>query len=137
MKSSVVVLVGALLLTGCAADDGRSSGQVGETSNDAISPEWCEALPRAGYASLDRISVDSEWFEVWDVGDDVIAIYEPMQWQEIISYLVLGSERALLFDTGMGIAPISEVVAQLTDLPVTVLNSHTHMDHIGGNAEFS
>jgi glyoxylase-like metal-dependent hydrolase (beta-lactamase superfamily II) len=136
MKSSVVVMVGAFLLTGCATDDRRPEGQVGETSNDAIAPEWCEALPRAGYATLDRIAVDSDWFEVWDVGDDVLAIYEPKQWQEIISYLVLGSERALLFDTGMGIAQISEVVAQLTELPVTVLNSHTHMDHIGGNAEF-
>ena len=74
---------------------------------------------------------------MWDVGEGVVAIYEPRQWQEVISYLVLGSERALLFDTGMGIAPISEVVSQLTDLPVTVLNSHTHMDHTGGNAEFS
>ncbi len=112
-------------------------GQVAETSSDAISPEWCDALPRAGYASLDRIEVESDWFEAWDVGTGVIALYEPKQWQEVISYLVLGRDRALLFDTGMGIARISDVVRQLTDLPVTVLNSHTHMDHIGGNAEFS
>ena len=128
---------GLLLLVACTSDESQPSGQVGETSTDAISPEWCEGLPRPGYASLDRIAVDSDWFEVWDVGEGVVAIYEPRQWQEVISYLVLGSERALLFDTGMGIAPISEVVSQLTDLPVTVLNSHTHMDHTGGNAEFS
>ena len=55
----------------------------------------------------------------------------------MISYLILGTRRALLFDTGMGIGKISKVVAQLTTLPVTVLNSHTHFDHTGGNAEFS
>jgi glyoxylase-like metal-dependent hydrolase (beta-lactamase superfamily II) len=35
------------------------------------------------------------------------------------------------------VAPISKVVHQLTSLPVTVLNSHTHFDHAGGNSDFS
>jgi len=136
MRSLLLVVCGAVLLGACGPGAPPSDEQVGETSASAIAPEWCDALPRAGYASLERVSIDSDWFEAWHVGDGVIAIYEPRQWQEIISYLILGSERALLFDTGMGIASISEVVARLTDLPVTVLNSHTHMDHIGGNAEF-
>ena len=66
----------------------------------------------------------------------MLAIYEPYQFQEVISYLILGTEQALLFDTGMGMSRISAVVRELTPLPVTVLNSHTHYDHIGGNAEF-
>lgn len=114
-----------------------ASDMVGDVSDEAIAPDWCESLPRPGYADLTPVPVESDWFEVWEAGDGVLAIYEPKQWQEIISYLVLGRDRALLFDTGMGIASISEVVVQLTDLPVTVLNSHTHLDHIGGNAEFS
>lgn len=126
----------AVLGGACGAERPGRDTQVGETSSEAISPEWCEALPREGYASLERVQVDSDWFEAWDVGEGVIALYEPKQWQEIISYLILGEDRALLFDTGMGISRISDVVGQLTDLPVTVLNSHTHMDHIGGNAEF-
>ena len=36
----------------------------------------------------------------------------------------------------MGLAPIRPVVEELTGLPVVVLNSHTHYDHMGGNAEF-
>jgi glyoxylase-like metal-dependent hydrolase (beta-lactamase superfamily II) len=137
MRSFVTVIAAVLLFGACGTDGPRPAGQVGETSDDAIPPEWCDALPRAGYASLEPIGVDSDWFEAWDVGEGVIAIYEPKQWQEVISYLVLGSRRALLFDTGMGIAQISDVVEQLTDLPVSVLNSHTHLDHIGGNAEFT
>jgi glyoxylase-like metal-dependent hydrolase (beta-lactamase superfamily II) len=133
-----------VLLVGCGrgtasdgADDPEGTpGAEVANSDSAIMPEWCEGLPRPGYAQLTRVEAGSDWFQVYEVGEGVLAIYEPMQWQEIISYLILGSERALLFDTGMGIAPISAVVAELTELPVTVLNSHTHMDHVGGNAEF-
>jgi len=43
----------------------------------------------------------------------------------------------LLFDTGMGISNIQAVVAGLTKLPVIVVNSHTHNDHVGDNWRFS
>ena len=79
----------------------------------------------------------SDWFEVYRVDPDVYAIYEPRQWQEVISYLIVGRERALLFDTGMGIAEIGAVVSALTDRPVVVLNSHSHHDHVGGNHAFT
>jgi glyoxylase-like metal-dependent hydrolase (beta-lactamase superfamily II) len=97
---------------------------------------WCDLLPREQYLGLERVAVADDWFEVYRVGDGVLALYEPSQFQEVISYLILGTEQALLFDTGMGISPISAVVRELTSLPVTVINSHTHYDHIGGNAEF-
>jgi glyoxylase-like metal-dependent hydrolase (beta-lactamase superfamily II) len=77
------------------------------------------------------------WFQVYEAADRVYAIAEPYHFQETLSYLIVGDERAILFDTGMGFVPISPVVARLTQLPVTVLNSHTHYDHVGGNSEFS
>jgi glyoxylase-like metal-dependent hydrolase (beta-lactamase superfamily II) len=40
------------------------------------------------------------------------------------------------FDTGMGIGDIRHVATELTRLPVVVLNSHTHADHVGGNWAF-
>ena len=43
----------------------------------------------------------------------------------------------MLFDTGMGIGNIQAVVAGLTKLPVSVVNSHTHNDHVGDNWRFS
>jgi glyoxylase-like metal-dependent hydrolase (beta-lactamase superfamily II) len=36
----------------------------------------------------------------------------------------------------MGISDIKKVTAELTKLPIVVLNSHTHDDHVGGNWEF-
>lgn len=78
-----------------------------------------------------------DWFEVYRIRPGVFAIYEPHQFEEVISYLILGDKKAMLFDTGLGVGKISAVVGELTKLPIIVLNSHTHFDHIGGNAEFS
>lgn len=99
-------------------------------------PDWCRALPRTEYKTLARVPVPDPWFEVYRVAPGVFAIYEPHQAEETISYLILGSERALLFDTGMGISDLKKVTGQLTRLPIVVLNSHTHNDHVGDNWEF-
>jgi glyoxylase-like metal-dependent hydrolase (beta-lactamase superfamily II) len=102
----------------------------------AEQPEWCKKLPRPAYAKLERVAITDNWFEVYKIRSGVFAIYEPHQFEEVISYLIPGSDRALLFDTGMGISNIKNVVAELTSLPVIVLNSHTHNDHVGDNWRF-
>lgn len=100
-------------------------------------PEWCRALPRPEYRALERVSMPDRWFEVYRIRSGVFAIYEPHQQEEVISYLILGDKRALLFDTGMGISNIKKLVEHLTRLPVSVINSHTHNDHVGENWRFS
>ena len=97
---------------------------------------FCERLPRPAYAAFQKHATSNDWFEVYEVETGVWAIYEPFQWQEVISYLIIGTDTALLFDTGNGIGNIKVIVDQLTDKPVQVLNSHTHFDHIGGNHYF-
>jgi glyoxylase-like metal-dependent hydrolase (beta-lactamase superfamily II) len=104
---------------------------------EPLRPQWCRELPRSEYKTLERINLHSDWFEVYRIRPGVYAIYEPHQFEEVISYLIVGARRALLFDTGLGVASIHDLVTQLTRLPITVLNSHTHFDHTGGNAEFS
>ena len=99
-------------------------------------PEWCRALPRAEYKSLERVPVSDAWFEVYKPAPGVFAIYEPHQAEETIGYLIIGKDRALLFDTGMGISDIKKLTAELTKLPIIVLNSDTHDDHVGGNWQF-
>ncbi len=75
-----------------------------------------------------------DWFVTKHIDDTTLLISEP---PHVNSYLLLGSTRAVLFDTGMGIANIKEVVDELTDLDVLVVNSHYHFDHSGGNHLFS
>jgi glyoxylase-like metal-dependent hydrolase (beta-lactamase superfamily II) len=102
----------------------------------AQTPDWCRDLPRPAYQKLERVKVADPWFEVYRVQPGVFAIYEPHQSEEVISYLILGTKRALLFDTGMGISDIKKLVEELTRLPVSVVNSHTHNDHVGDNWRF-
>ncbi|HXW56330.1 MAG TPA: MBL fold metallo-hydrolase [Candidatus Cybelea sp.] len=100
-------------------------------------PAWCRNLPRPEYKKLERIPSPDAWFEVYRVAPQVFAIYEPRQFEEAISFLILGRQRAALFDTGLGIGDIRKVVHSLTLLPIVVINSHTHDDHVGDNWEFS
>jgi len=99
--------------------------------------DWCSKPLRPGLEKLKEIKTSCAWFKVYDVGHNTYAIDEPYNWEETIAYLIIGKDKALLFDTGMGLDTISRVVRELTKLPVVVLNSHTHPDHIGGNTEFS
>ncbi len=55
---------------------------------------------------------------------------------ECCANLVVGEEKALLFDTGSGIDDMYGAVRSITSFPLIVVNSHGHFDHIGGNEQF-
>jgi glyoxylase-like metal-dependent hydrolase (beta-lactamase superfamily II) len=98
---------------------------------------WCAQLPRAANTALPIVRTRSDWFHVHQAAPGVFALIESDQFQEAISYLIVGNTQALMFDTGIGVVAIRPVVEQLTTLPVTVVNSHSHYDHVGGNHEFA
>lgn len=130
-----VLLWSLLMLAACGgADDAGDNPQV--TNRGADRDHWWDELPRPAWQAFEKIPQPQDWFEVYRVSDGVFAIYEPGQFEEVISFLITGEERALLFDTGLGIGDMHRVVDGLTDLDVVVLNSHTHYDHIGGNHQF-
>lgn len=57
-------------------------------------------------------------------------------WQANVG-LVVGTERALLVDTGAGPAQAAwllDRVRELTALPLVAVNTHAHFDHVFGNA---
>ena len=77
------------------------------------------------------------WFTVERIDDHTYAISEYKHWEQTHCYLLLGTERALLIDTGLGVEKIRRVVESLTSLPLIVVTTHVHWDHIGGHWNFS
>ena len=55
---------------------------------------------------------------------------------ESTCYLLCGREKAMLIDTVNGMEDLHAIVRTLTDLPLIVVNTHGHCDHIFGNAFF-
>ena len=72
------------------------------------------------------------WFTVEAIDRDTFAISEYKHWEETHCYLICGTEKAILIDTGLGVDNIKAVVDRLTDLPATAITTHVHWDHIGG-----
>jgi glyoxylase-like metal-dependent hydrolase (beta-lactamase superfamily II) len=125
---ALAALLASAGIAGCSEGDGTS---------ELIQPsEWWRVHPRPVYATLEKIGTYQEWFDVYRLAEGTYALYEPNQFEEAISYLVLGSERGVLIDAGTGIGDVRQVVEGLTDLPVSVVLTHEHYDHIGGAYRF-
>lgn len=145
MKSSISVFLLLAVLGGCGREELPAGGEntaepietTPERASELVQPRnWWDVLPRSVYATLEKVGEFQDWFQVYKLPDGTFAIYEGYQFEEALMYLVIGTERAALIDTGTGIGRLDEVVAALTDLPVQVINTHEHYDHVGGNYRF-
>ena len=79
----------------------------------------------------------NDWFTIDKVDRDTYIVSEYRHWEETHCYLLNGTERSLLIDTGLGICNISEVIKQLTGNPVIAIATHIHWDHIGRHKYYS
>ena len=53
-----------------------------------------------------------------------------------LCYLVEGTEKAMLIDTGFGVGDTKALCERLTDKPLVVVDTHSHGGHILGNFQF-
>lgn len=74
-----------------------------------------------------------DWFTVDKIDAETYIISEYRHPEETHCYLLIGKERCLLIDTGLGISNVSETVRFLTNKHVTAVATHIHWDHIGGH----
>lgn len=77
------------------------------------------------------------WFDVKQIDDDTYVISEYGHTEETHCYLLKGSEGSVLIDTGIGVSDIRKVTDQICSLPVTVLTTHAHWDHIGSHLSYN
>jgi glyoxylase-like metal-dependent hydrolase (beta-lactamase superfamily II) len=80
-----------------------------------------------------------EWFARERVGDVIWRLWEPFvdPFARCNIWFVRGRDRALLVDTGLGVASLHEAAADLFEQPTLALATHYHFDHTGSLHEFN
>lgn len=81
----------------------------------------------------DQVILD-RYFSYIKVTDNVYRILVDRKYCN--TELVVGAEKAAVIDCGLGFGDLPAAVRKLTDKPLILFNTHCHVDHIGGNAQF-
>jgi len=63
-------------------------------------------------------------------------VYRITSAENVFCELLVGSQYAMLIDTGFGLGDLSATVRGITDRPLIIVNTHGHLDHTCGNAQF-
>lgn len=74
-----------------------------------------------------------DWYDVTTATSHSYRIVEGPYYGQ---FLIVGSERALVIDAGVGVGDLRGLVAELTDRPTMLLLTHWHWDHLGNAAQF-
>lgn len=72
-------------------------------------------------------------FSASPIGSGIYQVWCP---GKVSCFLAIGRDRALLMDSGYGLGDLRGFIAALTDRPVMLVNSHGHIDHVGGDFQF-
>ena len=92
--------------------------------------------PESPCSGFKRIPLSEDWFEAYEIARDLFVFYEPRHYEGTLVNLIIGERKAALIDTGCGIGNLRKAVEAVTDKPVIVINTHTHLDHLGSNRQF-
>ena len=87
------------------------------------------------------LPVAETWFKATRIDDDTTLIIEPHihVLEQANMWLVEGTDRDMILDTGMGVIPFKPYLDTLRRDPskeIICVSSHTHIDHIGAVHEF-
>ena len=74
--------------------------------------------------------------DFYNVEEILPRVYRIGSGENVFEFLFVGEEKALLFDTGYGFGDLAGTVRDITSLPLVIVNSHGHLDHVCGNFQF-
>lgn len=87
--------------------------------------------------NYDHFQVSKQKDYLYVIKENISLVHPVYRNDPLNIYLILGSQTALLLDTGCGLYPLKPIVDQLKGKrKLLVLNTHTHWDHVLGNEEF-
>jgi hydroxyacylglutathione hydrolase len=94
--------------------------------------------PTSGHGEeVKNVLASDGYYEVTRIDAGTFAIHEPQDRFHNVAYVVKGSQRSILIDSGTGSRDIAFVADKVTKKPMTVVASHLHHDHIGSHASFT
>jgi len=84
------------------------------------------------------LPIADRWFDRRVIDDAITLLWEPhvIPLMQCNIWHVAGRDHDLVIDTGMGVARLTDELADLVDKPVTAVATHSHGDHIGSHHEF-
>jgi glyoxylase-like metal-dependent hydrolase (beta-lactamase superfamily II) len=90
-------------------------------------------------AASASLPVQDPWFEVTQLSPGLFRITEPgcHRWVRANCFLILGRDRDILVDSGMGVAALRPILDRLSSRPRLVFTTHAHVDHVGSHPEFA
>jgi glyoxylase-like metal-dependent hydrolase (beta-lactamase superfamily II) len=96
-----------------------------------------ESMQLRGIAIVSRSGRDDGIMaKIKKIFDNTWSITESGKYSSVKMYLLVGSEKGVLIDSGYGKLDLDTLVRRVYQGPVTIINTHGHLDHIGGNRFF-
>ncbi len=137
--SLMALLIGAQACTSLPDQGPRPGESPDELLVDLASIHWIHGAQDCDAARIDPEY--TEWQQVrYQVDTYIFRQNKCSNYEAPFVYLLIGTDRALLIDTGATIesgASLLGAVRDITDAPLIVAHSHGHGDHTQGDGAFS
>jgi len=125
-KPLLLLFLVLTILFSCQTNTSETKASTEKVENRGANKEnWWDKLPRPEWKKFQQIQTSSQWFEAYQITPTIQAIYEPGQFEEVISYLIIGKDKALLWDTGTGIGEKGTFANQLINPQQALSKSNT------------
>ena len=85
--------------------------------------------------SIDKTLKKISFFD-YDVQKISEGVYKINEYNLTTMFVIVGDKKAVTIDCGTGVGDYWQVIQTITKLPIELIITHGHVDHIGGRGQF-